>query len=111
MEKPPAPVDGRMLPTIVNASDNKAAVGTWCTALFCTILASNILGLVPFNEAPTSGLGFATGLGVSVWATATVLGFSKLGFTFPGHFIPGKHSDGMDIGIWSIQACASLLSI
>lgn len=62
----------------------------WATALFCTILASNLLGLVPFNEAPTSGLGFATGLGVSVWATATAIGFYKLGFGFPGHFIPGE---------------------
>ncbi len=61
----------------------------WATTLFCTILTCNVLGLVPFNEAPTSGLGFATGLGVSVWATATVLGFHKMGITFPGHFIPG----------------------
>ncbi|GFR52550.1 hypothetical protein Agub_g15138 [Astrephomene gubernaculifera] len=89
MEKPHAPVDDRMLPAIVDASDNRAAIGTWATALFCTILASNLLGLVPTNEAPTSGLGFATGLGVSVWATATALGLYKLGFSFPGHFIPG----------------------
>jgi F0F1-type ATP synthase membrane subunit a len=59
--------------------------------LFLTIITCNVLGLVPFNEAPTSGLGFATGLGVTVWATATVLGFSKLGFNFPGHFIPGQY--------------------
>lgn len=64
---------------------------SWATALFCTILASNLLGLVPTNEAPTSGLGFATGLGVSVWATATTLGLYKLGFSFPGHFIPGRN--------------------
>ncbi|KAG2447210.1 hypothetical protein HYH02_007951 [Chlamydomonas schloesseri] len=89
MDKPHAPVDDRMLPAIVHASDNRAALGTWATALFCTILASNLLGLVPTNEAPTSGLGFATGLGVSVWATATALGLYKLGFSFPGHFIPG----------------------
>lgn len=88
-EKPHAPVNDRMLPAIVDASDNRAAVGTWATTLFCTILTCNLLGLVPFNEAPTSGLGFATGLGVSVWATATALGLSKLGFKFPGHFIPG----------------------
>lgn len=89
MDKPHAPVDDRMLPAIMAASDARASVGPWATALFCTILASNLLGLVPFNEAPTSGLGFATGLGVSVWATATALGFYKLGFGFPGHFIPG----------------------
>ncbi|KAG2481985.1 hypothetical protein HYH03_019060 [Edaphochlamys debaryana] len=89
MEKPHAPVDDRMLPAIVTASDQRAAIGTWATALFCTILASNLLGLVPTNEAPTSGLGFATGLGVSVWATATALGFYKMGFKFPGHFISG----------------------
>lgn len=65
------------------------AACSWATTLFCTILASNLLGLMPFNEAPTSGLGFATGLGVSVWATATALGLYKLGFKFPGHFIPG----------------------
>ncbi|PNH02579.1 hypothetical protein TSOC_011431 [Tetrabaena socialis] len=94
MDKPHAPVDDRMLPSIVAASDQRAAVGTWATALFCTILASNLLGLVPTNEAPTAGLGFATGLGVSVWATATTLGLYKLGFNFPGHFIPGpKRSD------------------
>ncbi|GLC57143.1 hypothetical protein PLESTB_001192000 [Pleodorina starrii] len=89
MDKPHAPVDDRMLPAIIKASDQRAAIGTWATALFCTILASNLLGLVPTNEAPTSGLGFATGLGVSVWATATALGLYKLGFSFPGHFIPG----------------------
>lgn len=89
MEKPAAPVNDRMLPAVIEANSQKAAVGTWATTLFCTILASNLLGLVPFNEAPTSGLGFATGLGVSVWATATALGLYKLGFAFPGHFIPG----------------------
>ncbi|GFH15947.1 F1F0 ATP synthase subunit 6 [Haematococcus lacustris] len=88
-DKAPAPVDARMLPGIIAASDERAAIGTWCTALFCTILSCNLLGLVPFNEAPTAGLGFSTGLGVSVWATATILGFYKLGFSFPGHFIPG----------------------
>jgi hypothetical protein len=89
MDKPPAAVDSRLLPSVVAASDERMAIGTWCTTLFLTILSCNLLGLVPFNEAPTSGLGFATGLGVSVWATATALGFSKLGFSFPGHFIPG----------------------
>jgi F0F1-type ATP synthase membrane subunit a len=74
---------------VVAASDDRAAIGTWATTLFCTILSCNLLGLMPFNEAPTSGLGFSTGLGVSVWATATILGFYKLGITFPGHFIPG----------------------
>ncbi len=88
-EKAPTPVDSRLLPSLVAASDERAAIGTWCTTLFCTILACNLLGLVPFNEAPTSGLGFATGLGVSVWATATALGFYKMGISFPGHFIPG----------------------
>lgn len=89
MDKPAAPVDSRMLPAVIDASDQRVSMGTWATALFCTILTSNLLGLVPFNEAPTSGLGFATGLGVSVWATATTLGLYKLGHTFPGHFIPG----------------------
>ena len=88
-EKPHAPVDSRMLPAIVDNHAQGASVGTWCTTVFCTILACNLLGLAPFNEAPTSGLGFATGLGVSMWATATIYGFSKLGFSFPGHFIPG----------------------
>ncbi len=90
-DKPHAHVDSRLLPAIVDAHDNRASIGTWCTTLFLTIITCNVLGLVPFNEAPTSGLGFATGLGVTVWATATILGFSKLGFTFPGHFIPGAH--------------------
>eukprot|EP00967_Tisochrysis_lutea_P154401 scaffold306519_cov14-Tisochrysis_lutea.AAC.1 len=72
------------------ASDERANVGMWATTFFCTILSCNLLGLIPFNEAPTSGLGFATGLGISTWATATALGFYKLGFTFPGHFIPGS---------------------
>lgn len=89
MDKPPAAVDSRMLPSVVQAADGRANIGIWCTTLFCTILSCNLLGLMPFNEAPTSGLGFATGLGVSVWATATALGFYKMGFTFPGHFIPG----------------------
>ena len=88
-DKPHAQVDSRLLPAIVDAHDNRASIGTWCTTLFLTIITCNVLGLIPFNEAPTSGLGFATGLGVTVWATATILGFSKLGFTFPGHFIPG----------------------
>lgn len=88
-DKPHSNVDSRMLPAIVDAHANKASVGTWCSTLFLTIITCNVLGLVPFNEAPTSGLGFATGLGVTAWATATVLGFSKLGFGFPGHFIPG----------------------
>ncbi|KAG1655339.1 hypothetical protein FOA52_008854 [Chlamydomonas sp. UWO 241] len=88
-DKPAAPLNSRMLPAIVDAHENKASIGTWCSTLFLTIISCNLLGLIPFNEAPTSGLGFATGLGVTVWATATVLGFSKLGFTFPGHFIPG----------------------
>lgn len=87
-DKPHAHVDSRMLPAIVEAHSQRASIGTWCSTLFLTIITCNLLGLVPFNEAPTSGLGFATGLGVTVWATATVLGFSKLGFTFPGHFIP-----------------------
>jgi len=89
MDKPPAPVDARLLPSVIKASDERANIGMWCTTLFCTILSCNLLGLVPFNEAPTSGLGFATGLGVSVWATATTLGFYKMGIKFPGHFIPG----------------------
>lgn len=88
-DKPPATVDSRLLPAMVAASDERANIGMWATTLFCTILSCNLLGLIPFNEAPTSGLGFATGLGVSVWATATALGFYKLGFSFPGHFIPG----------------------
>lgn len=88
-EKPASPVDSRMLPALVDAHENRASIGTWCTTLFLTIISCNVLGLIPFNEAPTSGLGFATGLGVTVWATATILGFSKLGHTFPGHFIPG----------------------
>lgn len=89
MEKAPAPVDARLLPSVIKASDERANIGMWCTTLFFTILSCNLLGLVPFNEAPTSGLGFATGLGVSVWATATALGFYKMGIKFPGHFIPG----------------------
>jgi hypothetical protein len=89
MDKPAGAIDSRLLPSVVAASDDRAAIGTWATALFCTILSCNLLGLMPFNEAPTSGLGFSTGLGVSVWATATVLGLYKLGITFPGHFIPG----------------------
>ena len=88
-DKPHSNVDSRMLPAIVDAHSQKASIGTWCSTLFLTIITCNVLGLVPFNEAPTSGLGFATGLGVTAWATATALGFSKLGFGFPGHFIPG----------------------
>ncbi len=88
-DKPPAPLDSRLLPSVIAASDERAAIGIWATTFFCTIISCNVLGLVPFNEAPTSGLGFSTGLGVSVWATATALGLYKLGFTFPGHFIPG----------------------
>eukprot|EP00798_Chlamydomonas_sp_ICE-L_P021862 gene21862-28892_t len=88
-EKPHAPIDSRMLPAVIDGHSQGASVGTWCTTVFVTILACNLLGLAPFNEAPTSGLGFATGLGVSMWATATIYGFSKLGFSFPGHFIPG----------------------
>ncbi|MEW5307678.1 MAG: hypothetical protein WDW36_010056 [Sanguina aurantia] len=88
-EKPHTPVDSRLLPSLLAANDARASVGTWATALFVTILGSNLLGLTPFYEAPTAGLGFATGLGVSVWATATILGLYKLGHTFPGHFIPG----------------------
>lgn len=89
-DKPPAAVDSRLLPSVIAASDERAAIGTWCSTLFLTILSCNLLGLVPFNEAPTSGLGFATGLGVSVWATATTLGLYKMGIKFPGHFIPGE---------------------
>ena len=132
IDKPHAPVDSRMLPSVVQvggtashalvvvkvftprftvihcgpahssavalpilplqACEERSAIGNWATALFCTIITCNLLGLVPFNEAPTSGLGFSTGLGVSVWATATALGLYKLGFTFPGHFIPGALS-------------------
>mmetsp|Transcript_18447 Transcript_18447/g.51753 ORF Transcript_18447/g.51753 Transcript_18447/m.51753 type:complete len:341 (+) Transcript_18447:62-1084(+) len=88
-DKAPAAVDSRLLPSVMAASDERANVGMWATTFFCTILSCNLLGLIPFNEAPTSGLGFATGLGISTWATATALGFYKLGFTFPGHFIPG----------------------
>jgi len=88
-DKAPAAVDSRLLPSVMAASDERANVGMWATTFFCTILSCNLLGLVPFNEAPTSGLGFATGLGISTWATATALGFYKLGFSFPGHFIPG----------------------
>ncbi len=88
-EKPLSGVNSRTLPSMVAASDERANIGTWCTAFFGTILTCNLLGLVPFNEAPTSGLGFATGMGVAVWATATALGFYKMGITFPGHFIPG----------------------
>nr|6F36_M Chain M, Mitochondrial ATP synthase subunit 6 [Polytomella sp. Pringsheim 198.80]6RD4_M Chain M, Mitochondrial ATP synthase subunit 6 [Polytomella sp. Pringsheim 198.80]6RD5_M Chain M, Mitochondrial ATP synthase subunit 6 [Polytomella sp. Pringsheim 198.80]6RD7_M Chain M, Mitochondrial ATP synthase subunit 6 [Polytomella sp. Pringsheim 198.80]6RD8_M Chain M, Mitochondrial ATP synthase subunit 6 [Polytomella sp. Pringsheim 198.80]6RD9_M Chain M, Mitochondrial ATP synthase subunit 6 [Polytome len=88
-EKPHDPVNDRLLPAVVDASDKRASIGTWATTFFCTIISCNLLGLMPFNEAPTSGLGFATGLGVSVWATATILGLSKTGFKFPGHFIPG----------------------
>lgn len=88
-DKPPAPLDSRLLPSVVAASDERANIGMWATTFFLTIISCNVLGLVPFNEAPTSGLGFSTGLGVSVWATATALGLYKLGFTFPGHFIPG----------------------
>lgn len=93
MEKPHAPVNDRMLPAVVDAHSQKASIGTWCTTLFCTIITCNVLGLVPFNEAPTSGLGFATGLGVTVWASATALGFYKMGHTFPAHFIPGAHGE------------------
>lgn len=89
MEKPHAAVDSRLLPSVIKASDERVSIGTWCTTLFFTILSCNLLGLVPFNEAPTAGLGFSTGLGVSVLATATTLGFYKMGFKFPGHFIPG----------------------
>lgn len=89
MEKAPAPVDARLLPGVIKASDERANIGMWCTTLFFTILSCNLLGLMPFNEAPTSGLGFSTGLGVSVWAAATTLGFYKMGLKFPGHFIPG----------------------
>ncbi len=89
-DKSAAAVDSRMLPSVIAASDERANVGMWATTFFCTILSCNLLGLVPFNEAPTSGLGFATGLGISTWATATALGFYKLGFSFPGHFIPGE---------------------
>ena len=95
-EKPHAAVDSRMLPAIVDAQEKSASIGTWCSTLFLTIITCNVLGLIPFNEAPTSGLGFATGLGVTVWATATALGFSKLGFSFPGHFIPGELDRVMD---------------
>lgn len=92
-EKPHTPVDSRLLPSLLAANDERASVGTWATALFVTILGSNLLGLTPFYEAPTAGLGFATGLGVSVWATATILGLYKLGHTFPGHFIPGEFAE------------------
>mmetsp|Transcript_18859 Transcript_18859/g.32227 ORF Transcript_18859/g.32227 Transcript_18859/m.32227 type:complete len:330 (-) Transcript_18859:105-1094(-) len=88
MDKPPAAVDSRLLPSVIKSSDERANIGVWCTTLFFTILSCNLLGLTPFNEAPTSGLGFSTGLGVSVWATATAFGFYKMGHTFPGHFIP-----------------------
>ena len=91
-DKAPMAVDSRMLPSVVAASDSRANVGMWATTFFLTILGCNVMGLMPFNEAPTSGLGFATGLGIATWATATALGFYKLGFTFPGHFIPGKLS-------------------
>jgi F0F1-type ATP synthase membrane subunit a len=91
-DKASSAVDSRLLPSVMAASDERANVGMWATTFFCTILSCNLLGLVPFNEAPTSGLGFATGLGISTWATATALGFYKLGFSFPGHFIPGAHA-------------------
>lgn len=79
----------RSLNFIGDQTELTGSLTPMCTALFLAILSCNLLGLVPLQGAPTSGLGFATGLGVSVWAASTFRGFQTLGFKFPGHFIPG----------------------